>query len=143
MKKLITLLLILALILPAAACAEMNELTLPDWPDLSVYTDEQLIILSRQIQQLLFDRKLADGVDVPMGRYTVGEDIPAGSYRIVTSTDSGAIFIYSKEGQTINSYLIGSMFDALEIGKITLEAGQVFDLTYCNIKMYPYVGLFN
>lgn len=134
MKKLITLLLIAALLLPAAALADL--------PDISGLTHNELIELNHRIQMRLFSEKLINGVNIPIGRYTVGEDIPAGSYRVAISAENGLIAISSPEGKSVCSYLVGSTFNVAEIGKITIEEGQIFDLTYCSVTLYPYSGLF-
>ena len=134
MKKLITLLLIAVLLLPAAALADL--------PDISGLTHNELIELNHRIQMRLFSEKLMNGVNIPVGRYTVGEDIPAGSYRVAISAENGLIVIYSPDEKTVCSYALGLVYDVYEIGKITLEEGQIFDLSYGSVTLYPYSGLF-
>ena len=134
MKKLITLLLIAVLLLPAAALADL--------PDISGLTHNELIELNHRIQMRLFSEKLMNGVNIPVGRYTVGEDIPAGSYRVAISVENGLIVIYSPDEKTVCSYALGLVYDVYEIGKITLEEGQIFDLSYGSVTLYPYSGLF-
>ena len=134
MKKLIAITLILAMIVSAAALADL--------PDISGLTNEELIELNHQIQMRLFSEKLAEGVNIPVGTYTIGEDIPAGSYRIETSSDLGVLLVTSPDGKSIGTYLLGTTYDTLEIGKIVLEEGQTFELSYCSVTLLPYSGLF-
>ena len=59
MKRLISFVLILALFVPAAAFADL--------PDISSLSKDELIQLDRMIQSVLFDQALPAGVLVPAG----------------------------------------------------------------------------
>ena len=114
MKKLITIILILALFLPAAALADL--------PDISALTEAELIELNHQIQLMLFSQKLVDGVTVPAGEYIVGEDVPEGVYRVevVYKSAGGTLFIFDKADDSMysdQSYL-GEFWGVEEIGKL-------------------------
>ncbi len=141
MKKLITVILILALALPAVALA---ELTRPSYniPDISALSEIELRALMHEIQDRLFSEQLVNGVTVPVGKYKIGEDIPAGTYRIETSADNGLVIVYSSEGKSIESYLIGNTWGVNVIGKIVLEEDQTIEINNCNITLYAYGGLF-
>ena len=137
MKKLITIILILALLLPAAALADL--------PDISVLTMDELIELNRQIQLKLFSEKLIDGITVPSGVYTVGVDIPEGTYKIVYhmpfDTAFCSFFLREAEGGVYATQLgFGS---STEIGKIYLKNNAYVSIDGGSVVFYPYVGLFN
>ena len=74
MKKLITLLLIAALLLPAAALADL--------PDISGLTYDELVQLKDQINLAMWNSEEWQEVTVPAGVWKVGESIPAGHWDI-------------------------------------------------------------
>lgn len=137
MRKLITLLLIAALFLPAAALADL--------PDISNLSSEELIELNRQIQLKLFSEKLLDGITVPSGVYTVGTDIPEGTYRIVYHMPYDTAFcsfhLQEAEGG-IYSTLLG-FGSSTEIGKIYLRNNAYVSIDGGDVVFFPYAGLFN
>ena len=135
MKKLITLLLIAALLLPAAALADL--------PDISGLSHDELIQLNHQIQLRLFSEQLVNGVKVPPGTYTIGEDIPAGSYRVEVEGENGMYAVYDANGEPTDSSLCGSFHDVLEFGKLILTEGTTFEIKYTTFVLYPYSGLFH
>ena len=141
MKRLITVILILALLLPAIALAELTRPS-ANIPDISNLSEIELKALLHEIQYRLFSEQLVNGVTVPVGTYKVGEDIPAGTYRIETSAENGIIVIYSSEGKPTESHLIGNTWSVNVIGKIVLEEGQTIAIDNCNITIYAYSGLF-
>ena len=126
MKKLITIILILALAVPAAALADL--------PDISGLSEEELIELSHQIQMILFNEKLINGVDVPAGEYTVGTDLPAGTYRMV---------IVEEQKMAIDESFLGEYWGVTEIGKITLSDGNILRISGNTLRLFAYTGLFN
>lgn len=136
MKKLIALLLILALAMPALALAEL--------PDISGLTKEELLELNHQIQMMLFSEQLVEGVKVPPGKYTVGEDIPEGVYRIEITGGTGFFDLFEKDGgHTLMTGLTGKSYNVTELGKITLKNGNVLALYNSTFIFFPYTGLFN
>ena len=139
MKKLITMLLILALAMPAAALADI--------PDISGLTEAELIELNRQIQLCLFSEKLVNGVDVPAGEYTVGIDLPAGTYRMeVVFPGSGGhmtVFKSEEEKMAIDESFLGEYWGVVLIGKIKLDDGNIFRISGNTLRLFPYTGLFN
>lgn len=74
MKKIFSLLLALALLLPAMASTEI---------DLSALSFADLVALRQQISQELITRPEWKEVTVPQGVWKVGEDIPAGHWTII------------------------------------------------------------
>ena len=136
MKKLLSLILVVVLVLPAAACADL--------PDISSLTDQELLDLCKMIGVKLFGEKLADGIIVPPGEYIVGEDIPAGNYKITISGGMGFYDVYNKKGgYIVMSGVAGEPYNVLEIGKLTLEDGNILELTNSTFTFYPYLNLFN
>ena len=73
MKKLIALLLILALV-PAIALADL--------PDLSGLSFNELVQLREQLNLAIWNSKEWQEVTVPVGVWKVGEDIPQGKWTI-------------------------------------------------------------
>lgn len=136
MKKLITVILILALLLPAAALAEI--------PDISGLSSDELIELSHEIQLMLFSEKLVQGITVEQGKYIVGEDIPAGTYRIEITGTGGYYDLYDRQGGAIiASGLTGKTYSVYGIGKLVLEDGNYLCFTNSTFIFYPYTGVFN
>ena len=136
MKKLITVILILALVLPAAALADL--------PDISGLSSDELIELNHQIQLLLFSEKLVQGIEVKQGKYIIGEDIPAGTYRIEITGIGGFYDLYEEpNGRKLSSGLTGSTYHVDGIGKLVLEDGNYLCFTNSTFIFYPYTGVFN
>jgi hypothetical protein len=78
MKKLITIILILAMLLPAAALADL--------PDISGLTFDELIQLREQVNAAIVASPEFKQVEVPPGFWKIGVDIPAG-YWTITPVD--------------------------------------------------------
>lgn len=139
MKKLITIILALALLLPAASLADL--------PDISGLTVDELLELNHQIQLRLFSEKLIDGVDVPAGDYIVGEDVPAGTYRMKVGFPSsgGYLTIYESQERKISvvESFLGEYWGVTEIGKIELKDGNMIHLSGNTLRFFAYAGLFN
>lgn len=74
MKKLITVILILALALPVASFADL--------PDISGLSYDELVQLKDKINLAIWNSQEWQEVDVPEGTYLIGEDIPAGHWTI-------------------------------------------------------------
>ena len=134
MKRLLTVILIIALILPATVLADL--------PDISELSTDELIQLSRQIQLRLFSEQLVNGVEVPPGTYSVGEDIPAGSYRLETKVESVGYVIYDSNKKPIGSGVAGEYFETMVIGKLILEEGTMIEIMYGPFTFFPYAGFF-
>jgi hypothetical protein len=140
MKKLISLLLVLILTLPALALADL--------PDISGLTDEELLQLDWKIQAILYDHQLEEGVLVPAGDYVVGADIPAGDYKAdAVSKVGGLVNVY----KTVDDYEKGGFHYALEVTlgdmwgtysfHLKLEEGNVLHIYANSLKLYRYHGL--
>ena len=79
MKKLITIILILAMLLPAAACADL--------PDISGLSFDELVQLRDQLNLAIWNSQEWKEVTVPIGVWKIGEDIPAGKWTIKAASD--------------------------------------------------------
>jgi len=139
MKKLLTVILILALAVPAIALADL--------PDISNLTKDELLELNHQIQLRLFSEQLVNGVDVPAGDYIVGEDIPEGIYRLEIGypKSGGYLTIYkSTENKiAISESFIGEYWGVIEIGKMELVSGNIVHISGNMLRFFPYTGLFH
>ena len=82
MKKLITVLLILALLLPAAALADL--------PDISNLSYDELVQLKDKINLAMWNSQEWQEVTVPVGVWVVGEDIPIAHWSISLSPDTSS-----------------------------------------------------
>lgn len=79
MKKLLSVVLILLLLIPSAIAEEL---------DLSKYTFGQLVMLRNLCQMEMMKRDEWQEVTVPVGVWKIGEDIPAGHWNITASKES-------------------------------------------------------
>ena len=86
MKKLITVILILALILPAAALADI--------PDISNLSFDELVQLRDQLNLAIWSSQEWQEVTVPIGVWKIGEDIPVGKWTISAASDNPNVGTY-------------------------------------------------
>ena len=137
MKKLITIILILALF-PVIAMADL--------PDISGLSADELVELNHQIQLLLFSEQLVNGVKVPPGIYTVGEDLPAGVYRVdfpvISDLLIGLFMAYTDDYSDYVTYYIGGS-NTTAIGKVDLKEGMTLEISDTTAVFYAYTGLIN
>ena len=89
MKKLITVVLILALLIPAAALADL--------PDISGLSFDELAQLIRTAKWALWACPEWKEVEVPAGVYKIGEDIPAGRWSIQVSSGDYSYYAYGSK----------------------------------------------
>ena len=80
MKKLLTIILILALVVPAAAFADL--------PDISNLSYDELIQLKDSINIAMWNSQEWQEVTVPIGVWVVGEDIPIAHWSISIDPNS-------------------------------------------------------
>ena len=140
MKKMIIIILIMAITIPALAIADL--------PDISGLTLDELKQLDNNIHDTLFKELLPSGILVPAGEYIVGVDIPSGDYRADTVSDVGGIVtIYpskqDKEKRTLSyrqEILLGKMWGTL-VFRLTLNEGEYLVVNSNSLKLYPYQGL--
>lgn len=124
MKRFLSLLLFVLLLVPAFASAEV---------DVKALSTEELLALKVSIVDELMARGEMKSAKVPAGEYIIGEDIPAGSYSITTDQILVTIVIGDYDGM----YVVSS--DS-PVGKITLKDGDKFQTTG-NIVLTKYAGL--
>ena len=137
MKKLITLLLILALLLPAAGLTEGY----PELPDLSVYDQVDLVEIASQINAILFPFALNEGVMIPAGEYIVDVDIPSGTYRAdAVSNVGGVCMVYDQSGKLLSEVYLGDMYGTYTF-RLVLENQNIVLIKYNSLKLYPYKGI--
>ena len=89
MKKIMAVILTIALLLPAFAIADV---------DLTGMTYEQLVELKNQINLAIWASEEWQEVSVPSGVYIVGEDIPAGKWTLQAAE---GIYASVKWGDTL------------------------------------------
>lgn len=136
MKKILAMILVLALLIPAASVA--------DGIDLSVLSYDQLIELNHQLVREIMARPEWKEVRIPAGQWKVGEDIPAGVYSFKSvGPRSVNIYVwktevknYANNGMRLNDYLDK---DRTEIGKFELFEGNILDVGGDIILSRPYV----
>ena len=141
MKKLITIVLIIALSLPTIASADI--------PDISGLSFEELGQLIREAKKALWACDEWKEVKVPAGVYTIGEDIPAGHWSIQAPSGEFVTIGYGSKldhtGTGLDSDSIdywgnvsGNATDnSLHQLDIVLEDGNYIVL-YSAVLFYPY-----
>ena len=115
MKKLLSLILALVLLLPFSAFADL--------PDISNLTYYELVALKDQINLAMWNSQEWQEVTVPQGVWVVGEDIPIAHWTISLSPSASAKWASIEYCDLLN-----------EAGT---DAGNQF---YCNIYDYLNVG---
>lgn len=91
MKKLLTVILILALAVPAAAFADL--------PDISNLSYDELVQLKDSINLAMWNSQEWQEVTVPQGLWIVGKDIPAGTWTVKCAIEGLASVVF---GDTLN-----------------------------------------
>ncbi|MBO7711093.1 MAG: hypothetical protein J6S83_11535 [Lachnospiraceae bacterium] len=86
MKKLLTVILILALAMPTLALADL--------PDISGLTLDELIELKDRINSAIWSADNWKEVEVPPGLWQVGIDIPAGHWKIRLASDHAYAYVW-------------------------------------------------
>ena len=124
MKKILCSLLVILLLVPVFASAEV---------DVKMLSTEELIALRVSIVDELMARGEMKSANVPAGEYIVGEDIPAGSYSITTNQILVTIVIGDYDGMYVVS-------PDSPVGKITLKAGDKIQFTG-GVVLTKYAGL--
>ena len=80
MKKLLTIILILAMAMPVTSLADL--------PDISNLTYDELVELKNKINLAMWNSEEWQEVTVPVGMWIIGEDIPAGIWHISVSPEA-------------------------------------------------------
>ena len=142
MKKLITIILILVMLLPAAASADI--------PDVSGLSFEELGQLIREAKKVLWACEEWKEVNVPAGVYKIGEDIPAGHWSIQAPSGEFVTIEYGSKLNSTGTELISDSVDywgsisgdatdnSLHQLDIILEDGNYIVFRHA-VLFYPYV----
>ena len=139
MKKLFAVILVVML-LPLIGVAEVIVV-------IDSMSYEELVALMEKVQMALFGYSIAEGVEIPIGKYVAGKDIPAGGY--ILSYDGNDVIIYIKTSLPGGEFPF-DMVETLESGesvKLFLDDGMILKLESSEkvtnmIKIKPFVGLF-
>lgn len=86
MKKLITIIMILAMLLPAAGLADL--------PDISGLSFDELVQLREQLNLAIWNSAEWQEVRVPAGVYEIGVDIPEGYWTLTPNAGDSVWFVY-------------------------------------------------
>lgn len=123
MKRLITIILILALAVPVA--------TLADLPDISGLSFDELVELKNNIQLAMWNCEEWQEVEVPAGTWKVGEDIPVGHWAI-SLVDHGYTYVwYCEEINELGKPVTwGAKYINKELASTDFKA---FDETYSHV----------
>ena len=134
MKKLISALLVIMMMLPVVCYAEGI--------DLSSLTFDELKQLQSAIIQEMQSRDEFKSVWVPMGVYAVGEDIPAGVYSF-SSNNIAMIEIYKGDPSDFSNYESSYSLDGVEekVAKYEIKDGYIIKISFNSVLFETYTGL--
>lgn len=126
---------------PAAAPAPAQE-PVTEIIDLSGYTDDEIVMINRQVDAEIEKRGIVKSAVLQIGKYSVGDDLPAGSYLLefAPTADKSHYFnyaIYNSAGKEIS----GEYFCTTQV-KITLEEGQTLKIEREPVTISQYKGVF-
>lgn len=124
MKRFLCFLVMVILVIPSLACAEI---------DIKTLSTDELLSLKLLIIQELIDRGEVKSATVPAGEYIVGEDIPAGSYSMSTDQILVTVVVNEYDGMYVITPDNG-------IGKLVLKDGDKLQLT-STVILTKYSGL--
>lgn len=138
MKRLITIILILALAVPAAALADL--------PDISSLSYDELIQLKDQLNLAIWNSQEWQEVEVPAGTYQIGVDIPVGHWtlRVAAKHDSFNVFYFDVLDEFGKSVGYGSKLLSNQISTADFSPFGDIPITEIDIDMkdgwYLYLG---
>lgn len=139
MKKLLALILIFALLVPAALALDI---------DLTALTDEELLALSSQVKKEAFLRRLPGegAVTVPQGTYIAGEDFPAGRYTLTVAPGVLEVQInVNKPDAEIyelgDTFYLGTAYGT-STANVNLPEGYILTVTFADVYMRVFKSLF-
>ena len=147
MKKLLALILIFALAVPAGGVAAKRTYKSLQ-KQYSTYDHDELLLAYQVISDILFKSAASkDGIKVPAGMYIVGKDIPAGDYRIdfpgVGEYTVGSFATFNSDGLVFSSNISAGEFGVNSIGKQILFDDMVVFISDVDAVFHIYTGLFN
>ncbi len=113
---------------------------------------DQLIRLNEEVQKILFEKSIIDGIMIEPGTYEVGVDIPAGNYYFegVLGRFPSSIHVYPSwdkmgsfdETQYIYNIGYGSSSDSVKSGKFALFDGNIVQIIQGPVTIHTFMGLF-
>jgi hypothetical protein len=107
MKKWAMVLLCGILVLCAAAMPCLAESVEGDLIDFSQFTDDEMMMLNRQLQREMVERGVAGTASLMAGKYVGGKNIPVGSYVLMCATDEnqyGIVWLSAAGDDLENEY---------------------------------------
>ena len=129
MKKLLVLILLVTMLLPAVGIAEF---------DFAGMTDEQLLLVSKELAAELFSREKT--AFVSYGRYVVGEHIPEGEYELIwdsTNPENALYKVYeNSEKNRKGEYMFADWITEIP------DSGSRFALKNGNILIIDGAGVY-
>ncbi len=131
MKKILTITLILALLIPLAV-AEAPV-------DVKALSDTELKSIYVAVKEELMERKLWEESTLPAGVYQAGKALPEGAYECILKND-GRVIIYQDYEHFLNDRI--NNFLDLEKGQeftLSLYGDVVYYLTF-NSTVRPFIG---
>lgn len=132
-RSIIFILLVLVFSVVTSASAETINL--------SGLTFDALVALRKQIDLAIMQSDEWKEVTIPAGTYIVGTDIPAGDYTITYNGHVQSIlYIYSANGKSDGTHLLGDIWENYSIGKLSLSDGQAIKIEYGAVVFRPYTG---
>ena len=117
--------------------SSLSVFALAEEIDLSVMTDNELLILAAKVNDEIEKRSISTTASmVPSGTYYVGKDLKPGTYKLTLSelvnyASRGMYYLYNSQDDLDNKKPLNS--STVELGKdgrVTVEEGQVLTLHY-------------
>ncbi|MBO7708983.1 MAG: hypothetical protein J6S83_00840 [Lachnospiraceae bacterium] len=124
MKKMLTIILILTLILPAAALADI--------PDISGLSYVELLALQNKLNLAIWSSTEWKRVTVPPGVWKIGEDIPAGKWTIMPGSGIGPNMIHYSPSLDQTGHNVEYVYGKSVIEYVCSASSALNDGTYKN-----------
>jgi len=138
MKKLISIILTLVMLVPAVSLADL--------PDISDLSYDELVQLKDKINLAIWSSEEWQEVEVPAGTYQIGVDIPAGHWtlRVAAKHDSFNVFYFDVLDEFGKSVGYGSKLLSNQIATADFSPFGAIPITEIDIDMkdgwYLYLG---
>lgn len=136
MKRLLTAVVIACLMMTFSLPALGAE------TDLSVYSNEELMEVLRQVQAELVSRRIQKSAILQAGQYVGGREVPVGSYILsheAGQKPGGIVWLRSANDQPNKLYEYVDDKDAFST-YVFIEEGDILDLP-CTYTLTVYAGL--
>lgn len=132
MKRLLTLLLVLCLLIPELTFAQS---------DIKGMTDEQLIQVYGDIVSEMFAR--GKSATIPVGKYVVGAHIPAGEYTVATGASimGSWLEVDNAEGAYGPDHQLYILQSGQSVGRLILKEGNILEVTMGDAILTKLLGV--